>query len=111
MCSESGNLIQLSGLLVANGGDPAVFHRLLEITVDAEERQDTLQSQHRADSIFNGAGTSFGLAQIALSSTEPGHLRHRLRKLLLEQWLEFDRKLPGHASALRLLNLQGLGLE
>lgn len=111
MCSESGNLIQLTGLLVANGGDPAVFHHLLEITVDAEERQDTLQSQHRADSIFNGAGTSFGLAQIALSSTEPGHLRRRLRKLLLEQWLEFDRKLPGHASALRLLNLQGLGLE
>ena len=70
-----------------------------------------LENQHWADTLFNGAGTSFGLAQIALSSSEHGHLRRRLRTLLLEQWLEFDRKLPGHASALRLLNLQGLGLE
>ena len=100
-----------TGLLVANGGDPAVFQRLLEITADAEQRNSMLHMQHLADSMFNGAGTSFGLAQVALSSTEPRNLRRRLRTLLLEQWLEFDRKLSGHDHALRLLNLQGLGLE
>ena len=111
LCTEERGASPLIGLLVANGGDPAVFHRLLQITADAEERITMLENQHWADSIFNGAGTAFGLAQIALSSTEPRHLRWRLRTLLLEQWLEFDRKLPGHEHALHLLNLQGLGLQ
>jgi hypothetical protein len=111
LCTEERGASPLIGLLVANGGDPAVYHHLLQSTADAEERNTMLEYQHTADSIFNGAGTAFGLAQIALSSTEPRHLRWRLRTLLLEQWLEFDRKLPGHDHALRLLNLQGLGLQ